>query len=87
LVLEYIRENLHRELTLLDLAAFAGLSRFHFALAFKRTTGHSPYQFILSAGVERAKSSLANLDQSMLEISRSLGFGNKGNSRRHFGNW
>ena len=78
LVLEFIRENLHQELSLSDLAGLAGLSRFHFARAFKRTTGLSPYQFILAARVERAKSSLANSDQSMLEISQSLGFGNQG---------
>jgi AraC family transcriptional regulator len=77
-VLEFIRENLHRDLSLSHLAGLAGLSRFHFARAFKRTTGLSPYQFILSARVERAKSSLANSNQSMLEISQSLGFGNQG---------
>lgn len=78
LVLEFIRENLHRDLSLSDLAGLAGLSRFHFARAFKRTTGFSPYQFILSARVERAKASLAESDKSMLEISQSLGFGNQG---------
>jgi AraC family transcriptional regulator len=78
LVLEFIRENLHRDISLSDLAGLAGLSRFHFTRAFKRTTGLSPYQFILSTRVERAKSSLANSDKSMLEISQSLGFGNQG---------
>jgi AraC family transcriptional regulator len=81
LVLEFIQENLHRDISLSDLAGLAGLaglSRFHFTRAFKRTTGLSPYQFILSARVKRAKSSLANSDKSMLEISQSLGFGNQG---------
>jgi AraC family transcriptional regulator len=78
LVLEFIRENLHRDISLSDLAGLAGLSRFHFTRAFKRTTGLSPYQFILSARVERAKSSLAYSDKSMFEISQSLGFGNQG---------
>jgi len=78
LVLEFIEENLHRDISLSDLADLAGLSRFHFARAFKRTTGLSPYRFILSGRVERAKSSLANSDKSMFEISQSLGFGNQG---------
>jgi AraC family transcriptional regulator len=77
LVLEFIQENLHQDISLSDLAGVAGLSRFHFTRAFKRTTGLSPYQFILSARVERAKSSLASSDKSMFEISRSLGFGNQ----------
>ncbi len=77
-VLAFIRENLHRDISLSDLAGVAGLSRFHFTRAFKRTTGFSPYQFILSARMERAKSSLANSDRSIFEISESLGFGNQG---------
>ena len=77
-VVEFIRENLHRDISLSDLAGVAGLSRFHFTRAFKRTTGLSPYQFILSARVEQAKSSLANTDQSIFEISQRLGFGNQG---------
>jgi AraC family transcriptional regulator len=78
LVLEFIRENLHRDISLSDLAGVAGLSRFHFTRAFRRTTGLAPYRFILSARVERAKSSLVNSDKSMFEISQSLGFGNQG---------
>jgi AraC family transcriptional regulator len=78
LVRDYVGENMHRDISLSDLADLAGLSRFHFSRAFKRTTGLSPYQFILSARMARAKSSLANSDRSMLEISRSLGFGNQG---------
>jgi AraC family transcriptional regulator len=42
LVLEFIRENLHRDISLSDLADLTGLSRFHFSRAFKRTTGLSP---------------------------------------------
>ena len=78
MVLEFIRENLHRDISLSDLAVVSGLSRFHFTRAFKRTTGSSPYQFILSARVDRAKSSLTNSNVSMLEIAQSLGFGSQG---------
>jgi AraC family transcriptional regulator len=77
LVVEFIRENLHQDISLSDLAGIAGLSRFHFTRAFKRTTGLTPYQFILSARVERAKSSLTNSDKSMFEIAQSLGFGSQ----------
>jgi AraC family transcriptional regulator len=80
MVVDFIRENLHRNISLSDLAIVAGLSRFHFTRAFKRTTGLSPYQFILSARVERAKLSLAHSDISMFEIAQSLGFG----SQAHF---
>jgi AraC family transcriptional regulator len=74
-VRDYIATNLHRNVSLSDLASLVGLSRFHFSRSFRRTTGLAPYQFILSSRVERAKTTLAETETSMLEISASLGFG------------
>jgi AraC family transcriptional regulator len=74
-VLEYIAANLHRNVSLSDIAGLVALSRFHFSRSFRRTTGLAPYQFILSSRVERAKAILAETETSMLEISASLGFG------------
>ena len=78
LVLEYIADNLHRDVSLSELAGLVGLSRFHFSRSFRRTTGLAPYQFILSSRVERAKAMLADTETSMLEISASTGFGTQG---------
>ena len=46
-VREFIEANLSRDLTLTELAELAGLSRFHFARAFKRSTGLPPHQYLL----------------------------------------
>jgi AraC family transcriptional regulator len=77
LVLDYIAANLHKELSLSELAGLVGLSRFHFGRSFRRTTGLAPYQFILSSRVERAKAILSGSETSMAEISASLGFGSQ----------
>jgi AraC-like DNA-binding protein len=76
-VLTYIAENLHREVSLSELAGLVGLSRFHFSRSFRRTTGLAPYQFILASRVERAKAILSGSETSMAEISASLGFGSQ----------
>ncbi len=77
LVRDYIEENLQNEISLSDLAGLVGLSRFHFTRSFKRTTGLAPYQFIVASRIEGAKAMLAGSEQSMLEISGKLGFGNQ----------
>jgi AraC family transcriptional regulator len=76
-VLAFIAENLHRDVSLSELAGLVGLSRFHFSRSFRRTTGLAPYQFILASRVERAKTLLAGSEASMAEISASLGFGSQ----------
>jgi AraC family transcriptional regulator len=77
IVRDYIEQNLHRDISLSDLAGLVSLSRFHSTRAFRRTTGLTPHQFILAARVERAKEALTGSGRSMLEISDSLGFGNQ----------
>jgi AraC family transcriptional regulator len=41
-VCDYIEANLHRDISLADLAAIARLSPFHFCRAFKEAVGDRP---------------------------------------------
>jgi AraC-like DNA-binding protein len=43
-VREFIDENLDHDLGLAELSAVAGLSQFHFARAFRKSTGLTPQQ-------------------------------------------
>lgn len=54
-VREYIVANLTTPMTLSDLSRVAGLSKFHFARAFKATVGCSPYQDVLRHGAATAR--------------------------------
>jgi AraC family transcriptional regulator len=74
----FIDENLHRNMSLSELADVVNLSRFHFTRSFKKTLGQPPHQFILHQRVERAKESLLSSELSIGEIAQSLGFGNQG---------
>lgn len=55
----YMRENLAASVSLTDLSGVAGLSKFHFARAFKAATGRSPYREVLDLRLAEARRRLA----------------------------
>src|SRR6185369_12663544 len=59
-VTEFIATHYAQEIKLAELAQVAGMSNFHFAREFKRTTGTSPHQYLIQFRVERAKALLGN---------------------------
>lgn len=59
-----------------ELAAAAGLSRFHFCRLFKKETGRSPWQYVLDRRVERARELLLGSPLSIKQIATHLGFDN-----------
>ncbi|MEM6889918.1 MAG: helix-turn-helix transcriptional regulator [Pseudomonadota bacterium] len=63
-----------------NLASALNMSESTFARAFKKTTGETPYQYVLRRRVDRAQSMIANTDLSIAQISHSCGF----SSQSHF---
>lgn len=80
---EYIDANLENEISLADLASVADLSAFHFARAFRRSTGSTPQQYVMQRRLERAKMLLARPDLPIVEVSLRSGFKNQS----HFTSW
>jgi AraC family transcriptional regulator len=64
-VIEYINQNLARELTVQALAERAQLSISVFAHSFKKIMGISPYQFIITQRLERAVKLLLDRDANL----------------------
>jgi AraC family transcriptional regulator len=79
-VREYIEASLEEALTLSDLAAAADSSPYHFARAFKRSTGCSPHRYVLWRRTERAKRLLTNGEMPLATVAQACGFG----SQSHF---
>lgn len=76
-VKEFIDAKLEEDLSLAALAAVADLSQFHFARAFRKSTGETPQQYLMRQRIERAKQLLAKNDLPIIEISLQTGFKNQ----------
>lgn len=83
-VAAYVDAELDERLTLGRLAAVATLSPFHFARAFKASTGLAPHQFVTMWRVERAKALVLGTRLSVPAIARRVGFTNLSHFRRVF---
>jgi len=83
-IADVVEQRLGDPLRLEDLAAVAHLSPYHFARAFKRTTGLAPHEYVTIRRIERAKALLVRGEHSVAAIASSLGYDNVGHFRRLF---
>lgn len=65
-------------------AAACGLSRSHFAHAFRATTGLPPHQWLLTHRIRRACEMMERTDQRLAEIAHSCGFADQSHFSRRF---
>lgn len=77
LVRDRIEARLGESLTIEELAREAGLSRFHFARAFKKATGLPPHRYVTLRRVERAKGLLRHSDLPLADVALEVGFSNQ----------
>ncbi|TVT39333.1 helix-turn-helix transcriptional regulator [Hymenobacter setariae] len=75
----YIQDRLAEPLTLQELAAVACLSPYHFCRVFKRTTGLSPNQYVITQRIQRAQQ-LMHLGQPTAQVALAVGY----EDPRHF---
>jgi AraC family transcriptional regulator len=71
---QYILENMDQVIKISELAAIAHSSIFHFTRRFKKSTGSSPYQYILHAKFLHAKQMLSKTNLPIGEVAYMLGF-------------
>jgi AraC family transcriptional regulator len=81
--LDYVEENLPRGMTQAGIAAAAGFSPYHFARAFRRSTGLSPHRYVIARRVERAKWLLLKGDLPIAVVAREVGFADQAHLTRH----
>jgi AraC family transcriptional regulator len=83
-VLDYLHAHLDTDLSLDELAAVAGLTRHHFAQAFKSSVGEPPHRYVVEHRVVRAAELLAQSSASIAEIAVAVGFANQSHLTHHF---
>jgi len=84
MALGFARENLHKPLTVPQLAGAAHLSPRQFSRAFHAETGQSPAKAIENLRVETARSLMEQSRHSIDEVARQTGFSDRDHMRRAF---
>jgi AraC-like DNA-binding protein len=82
--IEIMREGLHRNLPMQDVASEVHLSRWHFIRLFKAETSYSPKQYVLNLKMAHAEQLLNESFLSVKEIAASLGFEDRSQFSREF---
>ena len=83
-VIRFIDEHYAESLTLDGLAAFASMSKAAFCQKFKQSAGVSPYEYILTKRINRARELLKSTDTSVAEIAYAVGFQSPANFIKTF---
>jgi AraC family transcriptional regulator len=82
--LEMIHDDLQSNLSLKTLADAAHLSPHHFSRVFKRVTGFSPHQYVLSQRVHLARRLLLETTLPLAEVAHQAGFYDQSHFTYHF---
>lgn len=79
----YLKDRYGESVTLTELAAVAGLSKFHLVRQFAKQTGLSPHAFQIHVRIERARI-LLRRGFSAVEVAMLTGFADQSHLTRHF---
>ena len=82
--IEFINDNLHKDLTLAEMAAIANMSKYHFAKSFRQLTGMPPHHYLVKRRIEKARRLLAVESMSLQEIAQSVGYTDKAHFAAQF---
>jgi AraC family transcriptional regulator len=82
--MEYVEAHLSDVISLEALAGAAAMSRFHFSDVFRRTTGLSPYAYVIARRMEQAKLLLATTRLPVADVAWRLGYANPAKFARQF---
>ena len=83
-VTEFMLANLSERQQLSTLATISGLSKSHFARAFKGSTGLPPHCWLLTMRIKRACAMLTETDMPIIDIAYLTGFADQSHFTRRF---
>ncbi|WP_431655346.1 helix-turn-helix domain-containing protein [Pantanalinema rosaneae] len=82
--IEYIQDHLDQDISVNELAAHLGISRYYFCRLFKQSTGLSPYQYVIQQRIAQAKQLLLQGKMSISDVAIACGFAHQSHLNRHF---
>jgi AraC-like DNA-binding protein len=79
-----MQKHLSRKLSLDQLSALTGLSKFHLIRVFKSETGIAPHTFLSAIRIQEAKRLLKETEKSVIEICLDVGYESATTFSYHF---
>lgn len=74
--MRFMEENYARDLTLVDIVAISGLSKYHFTRLFHKTVKVTPIQYLTKVRMNQAIELLQNKELTIEDIARAVGYAN-----------
>jgi AraC family transcriptional regulator len=81
---DILESRVNGDITIEELARQCGLSRSHFARAFRESTGKPPHRWLMELRLERARELLSNSTLSLGDIAERCGFADQSHFTRAF---
>jgi AraC family transcriptional regulator, transcriptional activator FtrA len=81
---DWVRQNLHKEIRVVQLADLAHMSKRTFARRFAETTGSSPLEWVTSLRIRKARDLLETTELPIESVAENSGFGSAPVLRHHF---
>lgn len=82
--LSFIEAHCHQDITVGQVAQFAGLSVSHFHALFRKQFGQSPKHYIMRRRLQKAASILEQTDRPLAHIALDMGYGDQSAFSRAF---
>jgi AraC family transcriptional regulator len=79
-----MKAHLAEDFSLDQLAALAGLSKFHFHRLFKQAVGEAPSHHLLKLRMQEAKRLLRETKRSVVDVALDVGYTNPSHFARFF---
>jgi AraC family transcriptional regulator len=80
----FVEDNLHRPVSLDELAAQVNVSRFHFCRIFKQATGMTAFAFVERCRIRRAQTLIVETELALADVSLMVGFADQSHFTRRF---
>jgi AraC family transcriptional regulator len=81
-VCDYIESNLHRPLTIAELAGVVPVSPSHFNRLFRQRTGEPPYRYVRDRRLQRAERLIVGTELPFAAIAAAVGFSDQSHLNR-----
>lgn len=81
---EYINDNLDKSIRLNDVADILEISQFYFCRLFRKSTGLSPYKYVIRQRIKKSQELIRDGNLSLADIAYECGFSSQSQMTQHF---